>query len=44
MKGIIQISADDDTVVTPISGGKRLLVQVPTKRIDVALFPEEKGY
>ncbi|WP_296865876.1 methyl-coenzyme M reductase subunit beta [uncultured Methanobrevibacter sp.] len=36
MKGIIQISADDDTVVTPISGGKRLLVQVPTQRIDVA--------
>ena len=36
MKEIIQISADDDTVVTPISGGKRLLVQVPTQRIDVA--------
>ena len=36
MKEIIQISEDDDTVVTPISGGKRLLVQVPTRRIDVA--------
>ena len=35
IKGIIQISEDDDTVVTPISGGKRLLVQVPTRRIDV---------
>ena len=36
IKGIIQISEDDDTKVEPISGGKRLLVQVPTKRIDVA--------
>ena len=36
IKGIIQISEDDDTKVEPISGGKRLLVQVPTQRIDVA--------
>lgn len=36
MKEMIQISEDDDTKVEPISGGKRLLVQVPSKRIDVA--------
>ena len=35
MKGIIQVADGDDTVVEPISGGKRLLVQVPTRRIDV---------
>ena len=36
MKEMIPISEDDDTKVEPISGGKRLLVQVPSKRIDVA--------
>ena len=36
MKEMIQISEDDDTKVEPISGGKRLLVRVPSKRIDVA--------
>lgn len=36
MKEIIQISESDDTKVELISGGKRLLVQVPTQRIDVA--------
>ena len=36
MKEMIQISEGDDTTVEPISGGKRLLVQVPTQRIDVA--------
>lgn len=36
IKEMIQISEDDDTKVEPISGGKRLLVQVPSKRIDVA--------
>ena len=35
MKEMIQISEGDDTTVEPISGGKRLLVQVPTRRIDV---------
>ena len=36
IKETIQISEGDDTKVEPISGGKRLLVQVPTQRIDVA--------
>lgn len=36
MKDMIQISEDDDTNITPISGGKRLLVQIPSTRIDVA--------
>lgn len=36
MKEMIQISEDDDTKVEPISGGKRLLVQIPSVRIDVA--------
>ena len=36
IKATIQVAEDDDTVVNPISGGKRLLVQVPSQRIDVA--------
>lgn len=36
MKDMIQVSEDDDTNITPISGGKRLLVQIPSVRIDVA--------
>jgi methyl-coenzyme M reductase beta subunit len=36
VKDMIQVTEDDDTVVEPLSGGKRLLVQVPTKRIDVS--------
>ena len=36
VKKMIQVTEDDDTVVEPLSGGKRLLVQVPTRRIDVA--------
>ena len=32
----MQVSEGDDTKVEPISGGKRLLVQVPTQRIDAA--------
>lgn len=36
MKKMIQVSEDDDTKVEPISSGKRLLVQIPSVRIDVA--------
>lgn len=36
MKKMIQVSEDDDTKVEPISGGKRLLIQIPSVRIDVA--------
>lgn len=36
MKKMMQVSEDDDTKIEPISGGKRLLVQVPSVRIDVA--------
>lgn len=36
MKEMIQVTEDDDTKVEPISGGKRLLVQIPTVRIDSA--------
>lgn len=36
MKEMIQVSEDDDTNIEPISGGKRLLVQVPSTRIEVA--------
>ncbi|MDO5823889.1 coenzyme-B sulfoethylthiotransferase subunit beta [Methanobrevibacter sp.] len=36
IKESIQVSEGDDTTVEPISGGKRLLVQIPSKRIDVA--------
>ena len=36
IKATIQVAEDDDTVVNPISGGKRLLVQVRSQRIDVA--------
>ena len=36
IKATIQVAEDDDTVVNPISGGKRLLVQVPSQRLDVA--------
>lgn len=36
MKKMIQVSEDDDTKVEPLSGGKRLLVQIPSVRIDVA--------
>lgn len=36
MKKMIQVSDDDDTKVEPLSGGKRLLVQIPSVRIDVA--------
>lgn len=36
MKGMIQVSEDDDTKIEPISGGKRLLVQIPSTRIEVA--------
>ena len=36
IKETMQVSEGDDTKVEPISGGKRLLVQVPTQRIDAA--------
>ncbi|MDO5848141.1 MAG: coenzyme-B sulfoethylthiotransferase subunit beta [Methanobrevibacter sp.] len=36
MKKMIQVSEDDDTKIEPISGGKRLLVQIPSTRIEVA--------
>ena len=36
MAEMMKVSEDDDTNVTAISGGKRLLVQVPSTRIDVA--------
>ena len=36
IKATIQVAEDDDTVVNPISGGKRLVVQVASQRIDVA--------
>ncbi|MDR3062883.1 MAG: coenzyme-B sulfoethylthiotransferase subunit beta [Methanobrevibacter sp.] len=36
LKKIIQVSEGDDTKVEPISGGKRLLVQIPSVRIEVA--------
>ncbi|MCC7554280.1 MAG: coenzyme-B sulfoethylthiotransferase subunit beta [Methanobacteriaceae archaeon] len=36
LKSMIQVTEDDDTKVEQISGGKRLLVQVPSKRIDAA--------
>ena len=36
LKSMIQVSEDDDTKVETISGGKRLLVQVPSQRITAA--------
>jgi methyl-coenzyme M reductase beta subunit len=36
LKSMIQVSEDDDTKVETISGGKRLLVQVPSQRINAA--------
>ncbi|MDL2246677.1 coenzyme-B sulfoethylthiotransferase subunit beta [Methanobrevibacter sp. OttesenSCG-928-K11] len=36
LKSMIQVSEDDDTKVESISGGKRLLVQIPSKRITAA--------
>jgi methyl-coenzyme M reductase beta subunit len=36
LKGMIQVTDGDDTVVKLLSGGKRLLVQVPEARLDSA--------
>ncbi|MCK9152506.1 coenzyme-B sulfoethylthiotransferase subunit beta [Methanobacterium alcaliphilum] len=35
-KEMIQVTEDDDTVVELLSGGKRVLVQIPTARLDAA--------
>ncbi len=35
-KDMIQVTEDDDTVVELLSGGKRVLVQIPTARLDAA--------
>jgi methyl-coenzyme M reductase beta subunit len=34
VKDLIMVSAGDDTVVKPLGGGKQLMVQVPTARLD----------
>jgi len=36
LKEMIQVTEDDDTFVKLLSGGKRILVQVPTARLDSA--------
>ncbi len=36
VENMVRIDSDDDTVVKPLNGGKQLLVQVPSVRIDVA--------
>ncbi|MDD2643737.1 MAG: coenzyme-B sulfoethylthiotransferase subunit beta [Methanobacteriaceae archaeon] len=36
LKKMIQVDEGDDTLVEPISGGKRLKVQIPTKRLACA--------
>ncbi|NPV61306.1 MAG: coenzyme-B sulfoethylthiotransferase subunit beta [Methanotrichaceae archaeon] len=36
MKALLQVTAGDDTVVRVLGGGKQLLVQVPTARVNAA--------
>jgi len=36
LKGMVQVTADDDTKVELLSGGKRILVQIPTARLESA--------
>jgi len=36
MKALLQVAAGDDTVVRVLGGGKQLLVQVPTARVNAA--------
>jgi len=36
LKGMVQVTDDDDTNVELLSGGKRILVQIPTARLDSA--------